>query len=94
MSFGLKVWDASGVLTLDIIDRLPRYWGSYAFSFSTKSATVSVPGMSTDGTWAVAVVTSNTSGSVYPIIQAGQCYIEGYVFDTGVKSGNLYVYRI
>lgn len=94
MSFGLKVWDATGLLTLDVIDRLPRYWGSYSFSFASKFTTVAIPGMSLDGTWAVAVVPSNTSGSVYPIIQTGQCYLEGYVFDTNTKSGNLYIYRV
>ena len=94
MSYGLKVWDAAGVLTLDISDRLLRYWGSFPYSFTARSSVISIPGMSTDGTWAVGVVPASTSGFVYPILQANQCYLEGYIFDTGTKSGTVYVYRV
>ena len=37
MSYGLRVWDASGNLTLDVTDRLTRLVTSVTVSFTTSS---------------------------------------------------------
>jgi len=52
MSQGLRVWNASGVLQLDITNRITRIHGTYSYSIAAGSnTTISVPGISTDGTW-------------------------------------------
>lgn len=55
MSYGLRVWDASGNLTLDISDRLTRFVGTYSVSFTVNGPEadklISVSGMVNDGTW-------------------------------------------
>ena len=54
MSYGLRVWNASGALLIDISDRLVRAHGTYAVgSVGGKSTkTISVPGLKpSDGTW-------------------------------------------
>lgn len=54
MSQGLRVWNASGVLVLDITDRLTRIHGTYSANLSsTYEVEISVPGCRNDGTWAV-----------------------------------------
>lgn len=59
MSYGLRVWDAAGNLTLDVSDRLSRYFGSYSVTTNghIDSQNISVPGIADDGTWAVRVST-------------------------------------
>lgn len=77
MSYGLKVWDASGILTVDISDRLCRLHSShsgtsaYNRALSTDRPTVmvnraiiSVPGLRNDGTWFLTGVTLGV-GYVY-----------------------------
>lgn len=59
MSYGLRVWDSSGALLIDISDRLVRAHGTYTVGSvggrSTK--TISVPGLNpSDGTWFYLVV--------------------------------------
>ncbi len=53
MSQGLRVWNSSGVLTLDITDRITKRHGVYTATIgaSATSVTVSVSGMSNDGSW-------------------------------------------
>lgn len=52
MSYGLRVWDSSGALTLDVTNRITRIISSHAFSIGANSMqTISVPGITTDGTW-------------------------------------------
>lgn len=54
MSQGLRVWNASGVLVLDITDRLTRIHGTYSANLSSVyQVEISVPGCRADGTWAV-----------------------------------------
>ena len=54
MAFGANFYDASGALRISIGDRLQRYYGTYSYSgVYTTTVTVSVPGMSSDGTWSV-----------------------------------------
>ena len=52
MTFGLEVRDPSGTLLLAITDRITRYYGSATLTLASKASTfVTVPGMTTDGTW-------------------------------------------
>ena len=57
MSYGLRVWDASGNITVDITDRLTRFVLSSTVSFTATSAEadkyIYVDGMIADGTWFV-----------------------------------------
>ena len=72
MSYGLRIWNSSGGLELDITDRITRFFASYSYSIPRfGSVTVSIPGYSTDGTWffflttgAPQVRTENVSGGV------------------------------
>jgi hypothetical protein len=58
MSFGLRVWDAYGNVTIDNVDRLSRVSSSvYVPSIAYNSTVVvSVPGYALDGTWFYAPV--------------------------------------
>lgn len=56
MTFGLKVWDASGNLVLDTVDRLSKLQGVVNITVSSPNpfseTFQSVSGMADDGTWA------------------------------------------
>jgi hypothetical protein len=58
MSYGIRVWDASGNLTLDTTDRLTRFVTSITPGTIAPQATVSysVPGIVDDGTWFLVVI--------------------------------------
>jgi len=51
MSYGLRVWDASGKLQVEVTDRIPRYEASYTVpNFGGNAGatyTVTIPGFST-----------------------------------------------
>ena len=53
MSNGLRLWDANGVMTLDVSDRLTRVVQNQDCSFAVGVTAVSfaVPGYVNDGTW-------------------------------------------
>lgn len=54
MSYGLQVFDASGGAVLDVSDRLTRLHSEYTVTLAPgQTVFVSVPGMNTDGTWAI-----------------------------------------
>lgn len=54
MSYGLQVFDANGGVVVDVSDRLTRLHSEYAVTISPgQTVFVSVPGMATDGTWAI-----------------------------------------
>lgn len=54
MSFGLRVWDGAGNQILNIVDRLTRFISQFNLSIGANSSvTVSVPGITADGTWFV-----------------------------------------
>ncbi len=52
MSYGLRVWDASGNVRLDVIDRTARLYGTYTIPSIAKSGsyTLSIPSFSL-GAW-------------------------------------------
>jgi len=56
MAYGLQIWDAAGKLLLDIEDRISRIHGIYSVTIPAypTEATIYIPGMVNDGTWAVA----------------------------------------
>jgi len=70
VSYGLRVWDASGALQLDITDRLTRFVGQYGVSFTTTSSEpdkyIYISGISNDGTWFVNNSNSNTGTWIEP----------------------------
>jgi hypothetical protein len=54
MAYGLRTYDSSGNLFIDVSDRLTRYVTSVYVSVGSRGSTfVSVSGMSGDGTWAI-----------------------------------------
>lgn len=53
MAYGIKVWDSSGNVTLDVTDRLTREYGTgsvYWEAFQVNN-TITIPGITNDGTW-------------------------------------------
>ena len=63
MSYGLRVWDASGNLTLDVTNRITRVYSANSVYFATYDLqkTISHAGVSTDGTWFAAATTGGFS---------------------------------
>lgn len=53
MSYGLRVWNASNQLILEVTDRIGRYNSTVTLSAIAPrgSANYSVPGYALDGTW-------------------------------------------
>ena len=99
MSYGLRVWDASGNIAVDITDRLTRLHSSYSgtasywytegnFQAHVLRAYISVPGLANDGTWFVSHVTWNGGGSLMgflPFFSSGQ--VELHLMVWGATSG-------
>jgi hypothetical protein len=62
MSYGLEIWDNTGMKILSVTSRLSRFHSSYIVTRATESITivdVSVPGMRRDDTWGVFSVGPN-----------------------------------
>jgi hypothetical protein len=103
MSYGLKCWDASGNLAVDISDRLTRLSSSHSGTASywytegvwdahVLRAYITVPGLANDGTWFVSHVTWNGSGTLMgflPFFLSGQLEIHFMV--RGATSGTFAV---
>lgn len=54
MSYGLRVWDAAGNVTVDITDRLTRIHGVYTLNVPANVSgwrSFPIPGLTLDGTW-------------------------------------------
>jgi hypothetical protein len=52
MAYGLEIWNAAGVKTLSVTDRLARYHGTFTVTIASGgTASLSVPGYALDGTW-------------------------------------------
>lgn len=77
MSFGLKVWDENGVVTLDQLDRMGRYY-----------ATVTVPAIGGNSGVTVSVPGLTTSGFSYFLTYHPTVYIE-----IRMQEGGFYVYN-
>lgn len=63
MSHGLRVWDSSGQIILDLTDRLGRYNSTITIaSLAARSgASYSVPGYALDGTWFLFIRSGSTT---------------------------------
>lgn len=55
MAYGLEVYNSAGLRIIGIDDRCPRFYGSYTVPGIRAGGSyfLSIPGMSTDGTWFV-----------------------------------------
>ena len=93
MSYGLRVWDESGNVVLDVMDRLVRFHSQVTVNFTVPSSwqvviqpvtvAVSVPGISNDGTWfVVPVVQSGRTGSFIQITP-GTMTVTEYFYGNG-----------
>lgn len=75
MAQGLQVWDANGVLVLDVTERLTRHVvsGSYQppAGSGVQTVFVAVPGMANDGTWIVVASSGPGSGNPVTIVNGG-----------------------
>lgn len=73
MSYGLRVWDASGNIIVDITDRIAKIVATYSFSkFSVTdhynslvTHDVPVPGILADGSWFVQGITKSPQVDQY-----------------------------
>ena len=76
MSYGLRVWDASGNLMVDVTDRLTRFVTSATVSFTTTSAEpdkyIYITGMVNDGTWFV----SSSAFQARAIVESGRVAVK------------------
>jgi hypothetical protein len=91
MAYGLQIWDETGQLTFDTDSRITRFIGVYsyaAFNSSTPQS-ITVPGISTDGTWAIVPQTPTIS------LQVNTGYVlVTYPFpNTNVPAGAFNVFR-
>lgn len=54
MAYGLEVYDGAGNVVISITDRLTRFHSEYTLTLKyNQSTTITVAGMTSDGTWAV-----------------------------------------
>lgn len=65
MSYGLRVFNAAGVLSLDVSDSLCRYIGT--FGTGNSDGSVNFPGLSTGRPWVSAARVPSTDASQYAI---------------------------
>lgn len=67
MAYGIKVWDSSGNVTLDVTDRLTREYGTGSVSWIEfqETNTITIPGITNDGTWFIKIgsVVSNINST-------------------------------
>lgn len=93
MAYGLKTWNASGVLTVDISDRLTRYVGAYYFNLpaNTVTTTLSLPGAESSTYFAFV---NSLSQDVYATMGADVININRTNFTTGAVEGIVNVFRI
>jgi hypothetical protein len=61
---GLQCWDASGVLLVDVTDRLTRILGFYSMSAGS-SGTITDAGFLTGSGFCIAVRTNNGGGDIF-----------------------------
>ena len=80
MSYGLEVWNASGVKTLHYTSRLTRFHSKHLVGVAPGVVYVSVPGISANGSWFVYQAGYFFGGVEYP----GTMNIERGVF---IESG-------
>ena len=73
MSYGLRVWNASGGIIVDVTDRITKIVATYSFSKSLVTDyynslvthDVPVPGILADGSWFVQGITKSPQVDIY-----------------------------
>ena len=104
MSQGLRVWDASGVLSLDITNRLTKEHSTYSFSIPAYTPTfnIYVPGIENNGTWFVITIVSPDPSKWYgyepPQIETAigtsvVSLITHTKYQSSARSGRILVFR-
>lgn len=102
MSYGLKVWNSSGTVTLDTTDRVFRFFSSYTVPNATFTEAIGfysdvyVPGASADGTWlgymdnspGSVVFSTNNARVIIPFIIGSP-----YPWDSASAGNLLHVFR-
>lgn len=90
MSNGLRVWNASGVMTLDVSDRLTRIVQNQDCSFAVGVTSVSfaVPGYVNDGTWGFVV-----SRAIARLTISGQTFTLTRFSSTAAETITVTVFR-
>ena len=79
MAYGLRIWDASGILALDISDRITRIHSIYNLSAGPNTSTFyAVSGVTANGSWCATIgsiagfaTVSIESGGFRVIIKVG-----------------------
>ena len=106
MSHGLRVWDASGNIIVDITDRITKLVSTHSFSKSLVTNDslvthdVSVPGILADGSWFVQGITKPPqvgSSAFYSYeIMSGIVRVHILKFDRGTytATGSFTVYKV
>lgn len=95
MSYGLEVYNAAGVKILGVDERCPRVHGNYntpaVAAGAGATAFLSVPGMTTDGTWFVDTFLSKANCTWS--IGSGGVTIRNASFNNPVTSFPIVVFR-
>ena len=106
MSYGLRVWNASGNIIVDITDRITKLVSTHSFSKSLVTNDslvthdVSVPGILADGSWFVQGITKPPqvgSSAFYSYeIMSGIVRVHILKFDRGTytATGSFTVYKV
>lgn len=105
MSYGLRVWNASGGIIVDITDRITKIVATYSFSKylvtnnNLVTHDVSVPGILADGSWFVQGTTKSPQvGSTFYSyeIMSGIVRVHILKFDRGTytTTGSFTVYKV
>lgn len=101
MSYGLRVWDASGNLKVDVSNRLTRFVSSIYISFGSGQGDagydtkyINFPGMADNGSWFV----SSNSGWIIPKITTNILVVELHPLPNywreGSYAGYVTVFRV
>ena len=88
MAYGMRVWDASGNLTMDSTDNMGRYLGQVATT-GTTDGSASVPGWAAQGAQFIVVFPLHTMLSQYcpPLLTYSGDTIS-WTFESTIPAGN------
>lgn len=78
MSYGLRIWNAGGSVSLDVIDRITRSILTSTVTLAPDTQIfVAVSGMTTDGTWSIIPPESFVEATV----QTGGILVKNHMLD-------------
>lgn len=100
MSFGLRTYDEYGNITLDLVDRITRYHGTYhgvaayvggynqVNYLGNFRGTVTIPGLVSDGSWFIGIPSTSVPYTYYiSLVSPNTLTLEFAVMDK--SSGSL-----